>query len=72
MGKRHIMRIELSGPALKAFNSLSERFGMTQLSIDSRLIEWYATLDPTTQRRLMDNQANPAETARAVLEKMGK
>jgi hypothetical protein len=72
MGKRYIMRLELSGPALKAANALSERFGMTRVAIDSRLIEWYATQDPILQRRIMDNQADPAETGRTVLKQMAK
>jgi hypothetical protein len=41
MATRHIMRIDLSGPAKREIGKISERFGMTQLSMMSRLVEWF-------------------------------
>jgi hypothetical protein len=42
MAQRHIMRIELSGPAKQDLSTESEHYGMTQVAIMSRLIEWFA------------------------------
>jgi hypothetical protein len=51
MAKRFIMRIELSGPAKQKLSNLSDRHGMTQVAMMSRLVEWFA------------NQAEPIQAA---------
>jgi hypothetical protein len=66
------MRIDLSGPAAKEFNALSDRYGMTQLSMMSRLVEWFARQDESLRSRVLDSQAKRNETTKAILGKMLK
>jgi len=40
--RRVIMRIELLEQAKQEFTGMSDRWGMTQVAISSRLIEWFA------------------------------
>src|SRR4051812_24817143 len=49
MSKRHIMRIELSGPAKNKLSALSDKHGMTQVAMMSRLVEWFANQDEMIQ-----------------------
>lgn len=42
MASRVIVRIELTAPAKKAVESLTEKHGMTQVAMLSRLVEWVA------------------------------
>ncbi|HEY7089769.1 MAG TPA: hypothetical protein VH518_16850 [Tepidisphaeraceae bacterium] len=49
MSKRHIMRIELTGPAKNKLSSLSDRHGMTQVAMMSRLVEWFSRQDDAIQ-----------------------
>jgi hypothetical protein len=42
MASRVIVRIELTPPAKKAVETLTEKHGMTQVAMLSRLVEWFA------------------------------
>ena len=42
MTRRHIMRIELTGPAKQTLSRLSDKHGMTQVAMMSRLVEWFS------------------------------
>ncbi|MCC7145656.1 MAG: hypothetical protein IT443_04350 [Phycisphaeraceae bacterium] len=42
MAKRVIMRIELTPEAKDRLATISENRGMTQVSVTSRLVEWFA------------------------------
>jgi hypothetical protein len=42
MASRIIVRIELTPPAKKAVETLTEKHGMTQVAMLSRLVEWFA------------------------------
>ena len=46
MAARIIVRIELTPKAKDRLNGLSERAGMTQLAMLSRLVEWFANQEP--------------------------
>ena len=52
MPKRFIMRIELTGPAKNKLATLSDKHGMTQVAMMSRLVEWYAGQNELIQGRL--------------------
>lgn len=42
MAQNIVVRLELSGDAKKQLATISKRSGMTQLSVASRLFEWFA------------------------------
>src|SRR3954471_23346554 len=42
MSRRFIMRIELTGGAKQKLSTLSDKNGMTQVAMMSRLVEWFA------------------------------
>lgn len=52
MAKRHIMRIDLSGAAKKRIGEISDRYGMTQLTMMSRMVEWYEVQSPEVQHTI--------------------
>jgi hypothetical protein len=72
MMKRFIMRIELRGPAKKKLAVLSDRHGMTQVAMMSRLVEWYSAQNEVVQGSLMGHfpKEIEADVARLVLEKI--
>jgi hypothetical protein len=53
MPKRHIMRIELTGPAKKKLEELSDRHGMTQVAMMSRLVEFFASRNEQVQTAMV-------------------
>ena len=53
MQSRVIVRIELTPKAKKQVDELTAHFGMTQLSLVSRLIERFAQLPRSTQAALL-------------------
>jgi hypothetical protein len=71
---RHIMRVDLSGPAKQNIGKLGEHHGMTQLAMMSRLVDWFAGQDATMQSAVLGRFASGEEqdTARMVLERMAK
>lgn len=72
MAQRHIMRIELSGPAKKKLSTLSDRYGMTQVSMMSRLVEWFAKQNEVIQSATLMNYPSDIapDVAKLILEKM--
>ena len=67
------MRIELTGPAKNKLATLSDRHGMTQVAMMSRLVEWYAGQSELIQGAVMGHY--PAEiagdVAKLILKRMG-
>ena len=53
MATRNIMRIDLTAPAKQKVERLSDHYGMTQLTIMSRLVEWMAKQNPETQKAVL-------------------
>jgi hypothetical protein len=73
MARRFIMRIELTGPAKNKLATLSDKQGMTQVSMMSRLVEWYATQNELLQGAVMGHYPSEieADVAKLILKKMG-
>lgn len=73
MAQRFIMRIELTGPAMKSVQDLSDRHGMTQLAMMSRLVEFFATRDELLQSSMMARlpQEMDAEIQKRLLRSLG-
>jgi hypothetical protein len=69
---RQIMRIDLTGPARKAVGTLSDRRGMPQVRMLSRLIEWYVAQAEPVQLSIIGprDKASDRKTARAILDRM--
>jgi hypothetical protein len=55
------MRIELTGPAKQKLAMLSDKHGMTQVSMMSRLVEFFAVQDEKVQGAMMGHY--PSEIA---------
>lgn len=53
MAKRFIMRIELTGPAKKKLEQVSEQHGMTQVAAMSRLVEFFSSRDERVQAAII-------------------
>ncbi|MGA2497675.1 MAG: hypothetical protein ABSH20_08025 [Tepidisphaeraceae bacterium] len=53
MASRIIVRIELTAPAKKAVETLTEKNGMTQVAMLSRLVEWFARQPDAVQTAAM-------------------
>jgi hypothetical protein len=64
------MRIELSGPAKQKIDRLSDHHGMTQLSIMSRMVEWFAAQSPGTQGAILSGRPGDREPALMALRRM--
>ena len=74
MANRHIMRIELTAPAKKALSTLSDKHGMTQVSMMSRLVEWMTTQDTLIQAELLGRYPGEIrkDIAKLILKRMAK
>jgi hypothetical protein len=73
MSSRNIMRIDLSGPAKKKVEALSDQHGMTQVTIMSRMVEWFTQQKPVIQNQILMAQPPEAmrrETVQRILEDM--
>jgi hypothetical protein len=51
---RAIVRLQLDIQAKKALDDLSERRGMTQIAIMSRMVEWFAAQDEVVQASVLN------------------
>lgn len=74
MSKRNILRIELTGTAKQNVGKLSDHYGMTQLAMASRLVEWFAAQDPMMQAAVLGfypSEVKP-DMLKMVLERMAK
>ncbi|HVT90663.1 MAG TPA: hypothetical protein VHD56_17540 [Tepidisphaeraceae bacterium] len=70
--RRFIMRIELTGPAKQKLSTLSDKHGMTQVAMMSRLVEWYAQQDELIQAAVMGHYPSDIEpdVAKLILKRM--
>ena len=73
MSKRFIMRIELTGPAKQHLSNLSDRHGMTQLAMMSRLVEFFSAQQNLLQSAMIGRYPAEieADIASMILKKMG-
>jgi hypothetical protein len=67
MARRFIMRIELTGPAKQEFSSVSDRSGMTQLTVSSTLVEQFAKQPQGVQLALLGVTGISGEDAAKLL-----
>lgn len=74
MIKRHIMRIELGAKAKKDLSMLSDRHGMTQVAMMSRLVEWFAGQHEMIQSATIGRFPSQIQedVAKLILQKMNK
>jgi hypothetical protein len=66
------MRIELTGPAKTKLSNLSDRHGMTQVAMMSRVVEWFATQNEMIQSAVLGRfpPEIEADVAKMVLKRM--
>jgi hypothetical protein len=66
------MRIELTGPAKQKLSNLSDRHGMTQVAMMSRVVEWFATQSEMIQSAVLGRfpEEIEADVAKLVLKRM--
>lgn len=74
MARRFIMRIELTGQAKTKLSNLSDRHGMTQVAMMSRVVEWFATQSEMIQSAVLGRfpEEIEADVARLVLKRMAE
>jgi hypothetical protein len=72
MARRFIMRIELSAGAKQHVATLSDRHGMTQVAMMSRLVEWFADQDDLIQAAILGHYPEQIEVdvAKLILKRM--
>jgi hypothetical protein len=72
MGARIIVRIELTPKAKDGLNETSDTFGMTQVAMLSRLVEWFANQEPIVQSGIMGHYPPEIEVdvAKLILKRM--
>jgi len=69
-GSRIILRIDITPRAAKRLGAICERFGCTQLTVISRLVEWYDQLPDEVRYHIAGPMADSRRSTRAVLEHM--
>ena len=72
MAARIIVRIELTPDAKRRLMDISKRFGMTQISATSRLVEWFAGQSELVQAAILGQYPSEIESdvARLILQRM--
>jgi hypothetical protein len=72
MSRRFIMRIELSAGAKQKLTTLSDRHGMTQVAMMSRLVEWFAGQNELIQAAALGRYPGEIEgdVAKLILKRM--
>ena len=72
MGRRFIIRIELTPPAKKNLSMISDRNGMTQVSIMSRLVRWFFDQPESIQAAILGRYPEDLKTdiAKLILQRM--
>jgi DNA-binding TFAR19-related protein (PDSD5 family) len=72
MAKRAIMRIELTPAAKKRLSEMSSDKGMTQVSVASRLVQWFAMQPEAIQAAVLGQYPAEyeSEIIRMILEDM--
>jgi hypothetical protein len=68
------MRIELTGQAKTKLSNLSDRHGMTQVAMMSRVVEWFATQSEMIQSAVLGRfpEEIEADVAKLVLKRMAE
>ena len=74
MATRIILRIELTPKAKEHLEQVSDRQGMTQVAMLSRVIEWYANQPEVIQRIIVGHMPSEIQrdVARLVLQNLTK
>jgi hypothetical protein len=72
MAARIIVRIELTPSAKSRLNELTDKAGMTQVAMLSRLVEWFANQDDMIQAAVLGQYPMEiqSEIAGLILKKM--
>jgi hypothetical protein len=72
--KRLILRADLLPQSKAGVEQACARRGMTQLSVISRLILWFADQDKATQKAILNDQGSEASAAllKDLLRRLGK
>ena len=72
MASRIIVRIELTPAAKDALNELTDKAGMTQVALLSRLVEWFAHQNDMIQASVLGQYPSEieADVAKLILKRM--
>lgn len=72
MARRFIMRIELTGAAKNKLSALSDRHGMTQVAMMSRLVEFFAGQNELLQSAMIGRYPGEIEgdIAKLILKRL--
>lgn len=72
MASRIIVRIELTPSAKDALNDLTDKAGMTQVALLSRLVEWFAHQSDMIQASVLGQYPSEieADVAKLILKRM--
>ena len=72
MGRRFVIRIELTQPAKTKLSELSDKNGMTQVAIMSRLVTWFSEQPDLIQAAVLGHYPSDIEhdVAKLILRKM--
>lgn len=72
MSPRHIIRIELSPVAKNRLATLSDKHGMTQVAMMSRLVEWFSSQPEEIQAAVVGRYPSKIapDIARMLLKRM--
>jgi hypothetical protein len=70
--KRSIMRIEMDTDTRDRLEEICARRGMTQISVMSRVVNWFSEQDDATQTAVISNPSDEPQTAlaRTLLKKL--
>jgi hypothetical protein len=73
MASRIIVRIELTPSAKEALNDLTDKAGMTQVALLSRLVEWFSHQSDMIQAAVLGQYPSEIEgdIAKMILKRMG-
>jgi hypothetical protein len=72
MASRIIVRIELTPSAKEALNELTDKAGMTQVALLSRLVEWFSHQTDMIQAAVLGQYPSEieADIAKLILKRM--
>ena len=72
MKPRIVLRVEITAQAKQRLSDLTQRNGMTQVAVTSRLIEWFANQPDTIQAAILGRYPKEIEPeiARLILNRM--
>ena len=72
MARRFVIRVELTPAAKRMLSSLSERNGMTQVAIMSRLVKWFNAQPDSLQAAILRRypEVYEADIAKLILRRM--